>query len=135
MFDTRFDLIRWGDADFGFRAVKNGYLLVYNPYSNYTEPQNKKGGLHEFVADDAFYLLPTDAPFPNPGVSLYYLKYLNSIKLFYYLGIVLIVKIRDTYLFKTPINLNIMVIPKKIAISLSIAKQKLKKSISGNCCL
>lgn len=76
-FDEKFNGMRMGDGEFGYRAYINGIASISNPLAARVHLKVKEGGLREMGSWDGFRSTKWFAPKPVPSVLYLYKKYLT----------------------------------------------------------
>ncbi|MBS1731241.1 MAG: glycosyltransferase family 2 protein [Bacteroidetes bacterium] len=78
LFDERFNGLRMGDAEFGFRAYISGIKSISNPYAGRIHLKASRGGLRDMGSWDGFRPKNWFAPKPVPSVVYLFKKYFPS---------------------------------------------------------
>lgn len=78
VFDEKFNGMRMGDGEFGFRVYKNGYKSISNPLASRIHYKATNGGLREMGSWDGFRPKKWFAPKPVPSVIYLFKKYLPN---------------------------------------------------------
>ncbi len=78
LFDEQYNDMRMGDAEFGFRAYKNGLKSISNHKASRIHLKVGSGGLRELGSWDGFRPKKWFAPKPIPSVIYLFEKYLSK---------------------------------------------------------
>jgi GT2 family glycosyltransferase len=78
LFDEQYNGMRMGDAEFGFRAYKNGLKSISNHKASRVHLKVSSGGLREMGSWDGFRPKKWFAPKPVPSVIYLFEKYLSK---------------------------------------------------------
>lgn len=77
IFDNQFNLMRWGDGDFGLRCYLAGFKSIHNPLSTCIDLKATKGGLRESGSWDGYKPIYFFGTRPTPSVFYFHLKYFD----------------------------------------------------------
>jgi len=75
LFDTKFDKMRMGDAEFGARAFINNFTIISNPIASRSHLKIEIGGLREMGSWDGLRPVNFFSPRPIPSVLYLFKKY------------------------------------------------------------
>jgi glycosyltransferase involved in cell wall biosynthesis len=75
LFDLNFDLMRWGDSEFGLRAYLAGFKSVSNPKAYCIDLKSPLGGLRSAGSWNGYKPVRFFGVRPMPSVTYYFKKY------------------------------------------------------------